>query len=125
MLFAHGEEVRGSKKRSRTTGHLTKDRPGKMQERLAGVKERESPGIIPLTEDEVGWHFKQPLKGSEWAVIRGLHALRHSFISALASKGVDQRIIDEVVGHQSEEQRRRYRHLYPATIKDAVRGVFG
>jgi site-specific recombinase XerD len=34
--------------------------------------------------------------------------LRHSFISALASKGVDQRVIDEVVGHQSEEQRKRY-----------------
>ena len=58
-------------------------------------------------------------------MIHGLHALRHSFISALASSGVDQRIIDEVVGHQSEEQRRRYRHLYPATIKDALRGVFG
>lgn len=124
-LFAHAEEVRSSKKRSRTTGHLSKDRPGAMKARLAGVTERERPGLLALTEDEVHWHFKQTLKGSEWAVIRGLHALRHSFISALASSGVDQRIIDEVVGHQSEEQRRRYRHLYPATIKDAVRGVFG
>jgi integrase len=125
LLFAHAEEVRGSKKRSHTTGHLWKDRPGVMKERQAGVEDRERPGILPLTEDEAHWHFKQTLKGSEWAVIHGLHSLRHSFISALASSGVDQRIIDEVVGHQSEEQRRRYRHLYPATIRDAVRGVFG
>jgi integrase len=125
VLFVHAEEIRGSKKRSRTTGHTWKDRPGTVKARMAGVSERERPGILPLTEDEFHWHFRQTLRGSEWEVIRGAHALRHSFISALASKGVDQRIIDEVVGHQSEEQRRRYRHLYPATIRDAVRGVFG
>jgi hypothetical protein len=38
---------------------------------------------------------------------------------------VDQRVIDEVVGHQSEEQRRRYRHLYPAVVRGAVQRVFG
>src|SRR6185312_5734330 len=67
LLFAHAEEVRGSKKRSRTTGHLWKERPGATKERLAGVRERERPGLLPLTEDEVHWHFKQTLKGSEWA----------------------------------------------------------
>jgi site-specific recombinase XerD len=51
--------------------------------------------------------------------------LRHSFISALASQGVDQRVIDEVVGHQSEEQRKRYRHLYPGVMRKAIEGVFG
>lgn len=125
LLFAHADEVRGSKKRSRTTGHVWKDRPGAVKERLAGIKDRDRPGILPLTEDEAHWHFKQTMKGSEWEVLTGLHVCRHSFISALASSGVDQRIIDEVAGHQSEEQRRRYRHLYPATINDAVRGVFG
>lgn len=63
-LFAHGEVVRCSKKRSRTTGHLGKDRPGDMKERLAGVRERENPGILPLTEEEVHHHVKQTLKGS-------------------------------------------------------------
>src|SRR5205823_2040560 len=53
------------------------------------------------------------------------HVLRHSFISALASEGVDQRVIDEVVGHQSEEQRRRYRHLYPEVMRAAIEHVFG
>ncbi len=124
-LFAQAEEVERSKKRSRTTGHPWKDRPGAVKERLAAVRDRERPGILPLTEDEAGDHLRRTLKGCEWSVIRGYHILRHSFVSALASKGVDQRIIDELVGHQSEEQRRRYRHLYPATIKEAVKSVFG
>ncbi len=49
----------------------------------------------------------------------------HSFISALASVGVDQRVIDEVVGHQSEEQRKRYRHFYPKVVRAAIDRVFG
>lgn len=125
LLFAHAEEVRGSKKRSRTTGHLWKDRPGAMKERLAGVTERERPGILPLTEDEAGDHLKRTLSRSEWSVVRGFHTLRHSFISACASKGIDQRLIDEFVGHSTEEQRRRYRHLYPGVQADALKSVFG
>ncbi|CAN5697750.1 hypothetical protein BH23PLA1_BH23PLA1_33090 [soil metagenome] len=124
-LFAQAEEVQRSKKRSRTTGHLWKERPGATRARLAGVRERERPGILPLTEDECHWHFKQTLKGSEWEVLRGLHSLRHSFVSALASRGIDQRIIDEFVGHQSLEQQRRYRHLYPSVQADALKSVFG
>jgi len=34
-------------------------------------------------------------------------------------------VIDEVVGHQSEEQRKRYRHLYPGVMKEAISRVFG
>ena len=43
----------------------------------------------------------------------------------LGEQGVDQRIIDELVGHQTEAMRRRYRHLYPQTVADAVKQVFG
>jgi hypothetical protein len=32
---------------------------------------------------------------------------------------------EAVVGHQSEEQRKRYRHLYPGVMQEAVRRVFG
>ena len=124
LLFAHAEEVRGSKKRSAMTGYLWKDRPGGNKARLAGVTERERQGILPLTEDEAGDHLKRTLKGSEWETVRGYHAFRHSFISACASRGIDQRLIDEWVGHQSEEQLRRYRHLYPAVVKDAVGSVW-
>jgi integrase len=123
-LFAQAEEVFRSKKRSRTTGHPWKDRPGG-KARLAGIRERERPGILPLTEDEAGDHLKRLLTGSKWKVVRGYHTLRHSFISACASRGIDQRLIDEWVGHQSEEQRRRYRHLYPSVQADALRSVFG
>jgi hypothetical protein len=38
---------------------------------------------------------------------------------------VDQRVIDEVVGHQSEEQRKHYRHLYPGVMREAISRVFG
>jgi len=62
---------------------------------------------------------------TKWSVLKGYHVLRHSFISALANKGIDQRIIDELVGHQTEAMRRRYRHLYPQTVADAVKQVFG
>ncbi|MGO9109746.1 MAG: tyrosine-type recombinase/integrase [Thermoguttaceae bacterium] len=40
-LFAQEEHVERSKKRSLTTGHLWKDRPGAVKERLAAVRERE------------------------------------------------------------------------------------
>jgi integrase len=70
-------------------------------------------------------HFKRTVAVSKWQVLRGHHVLRHSFISALASEGVDQRVIDEVVGHQSEEQRKRYRHLYPGVMREAITRVFG
>jgi integrase len=82
-------------------------------------------GPTAVTKDEAHDHFKRTVADSKWSVLRGYHVLRHSFISALASAGVDQRVIDEVVGHQSEEQRRRYRHLYPGVMKEAIRRVFG
>lgn len=56
--------------------------------------------------------------------VRGYHTLRHSFISTCASKGVDQRYIDQWVGHQTDEQRRRYRHLFPSSQQHAIETVF-
>jgi integrase len=70
-------------------------------------------------------YFQRALRLSKWSVLKGWHVFRHSFISALASKGVDQRIIDDLVGHQTEQQRRRYRHLYPDVKAKAVTDVFG
>lgn len=52
--------------------------------------------------------------------MKGWHVLRHPFIPALANKGVDQRIIDSFVGHQTEQHRQPYRHLYPNTRKKAI-----
>lgn len=126
FLFAQSEEVARSKKRSRTTGHANGDaRPTSLKGRLEGVTERDRPGILPLTLHEVSDHFRRTITGTTWSVMPGLHCLRHSFISACASKGLDQRIIDEWVGHQTDEQRRRYRHLYPSVQREAMRSVFG
>jgi integrase len=79
----------------------------------------------PITPDEAHDHFKRTLTESKWDVIRGWHIFRHSFISLCASRAVDQRLIDEWVGHQTEEQRKRYRHLLPSMQQEAIRSVFG
>jgi integrase len=79
----------------------------------------------PLTRDEAGDHFKRTLAGGKWEKLRGWHVFRHSFASNCAAKGTDQRIIDQWTGHQTEEMRRRYRHLFPHQQQTAIRLVFG
>lgn len=82
-------------------------------------------GCEPFTRKALAHHFGYTLGDSKWKDLKGWHVFRHSFISCLAANGVDQRIIDELVGHCTEEQRRRYRHLLPNTIKESVVSVFG
>ena len=125
-LFCQSKEVFRSKKRSLTTGHQWgKKRATSLKGRLATVKNRaEQTGFEPLTKDELHDHFKRTLAGSKWQVLRGFHLFRHSFISACASRGIDQRLIDDWVGHQTEEQRKRYRHLFPSVQQTAIRSVF-
>jgi integrase len=125
-LFCQSGPVSHSKKRSRTTGHQHgEDRPTTLKGRLATVQFRKDmPGPVPLTVGECHDHFKQTLAGSKWEVVRGLHSLRRSVASCLAA-GVDQRIVDELLGHVSEEMRRRYRHLTPQVKSQAFLAVFG
>jgi len=126
-LFCHAGEVERSKKRSRTTGHQGGEGRAKtLKGRLATVSVREGrPEPGPLTASECHDHFRRCLKGSRWQVVRGLHVLRHSVASCLAAAGVDQRIIDDILGHQSLEMQRRYRHLTPELKSQAVVAVFG
>ncbi len=125
-LFCHAGEVGRSKKRSKTTGHQNeKRRPSSLKDRMATVKKRDQPAASALTRNEVHDHFKRVLAGTKWERMRGLHTLRHSFISACASKGVDQRLVQEWAGHMNEATSKRYRHLYPSTQQEAIRGVFG
>jgi integrase len=126
FLFCQDELVPRSKKRSRTTGHKgQRARATTLGGRMGSVRARQRPGLGALTKDEAHDHFRRTLAGSKWSVLRGYHVLRHSFISCLAAAGVDQRIIDDFVGHQTDEQRRRYRHLYPDVKQRAIAGVFG
>ena len=69
--------------------------------------------------------FRTAVEESPWRVVQGYHVLRHSFASNCALKGVDQRIIDAWMGHQTEAMRRRYRHLFPEQQQEAIRSVFG
>ena len=78
----------------------------------------------PLTKDQASHHFGKALEESDWEVIKGWHCLRHSFISNCASRGIDQRMIDEWVGHTTESMRRRYRHLFPSSQLTAIRQLF-
>jgi integrase len=125
--FCVGEMVARSKKRSKTTGHQSGlERAKSLKGRMATVREREQrPGLEPLTKKEAYDHFKRTLAGSKWEVVRGFHVFRHSFASNCAAKGVRPDVIDRWMGHQTEEMRRRYRHLFPQETQDALRKVFG
>ena len=78
-----------------------------------------------LTPEMARHHFHQTLAGSKWTRLKGFHLFRHSFTSNLADAGVDQRNIDEWMGHQTGEMRRRYRHLFPEQQQAALESVFG
>jgi integrase len=78
-----------------------------------------------ITDDYATKVIVAATRGSKWAVIPGWHCLRHSFISNCAARGVDQRLIDDWVGHTTEAMRRRYRHLVPDVSKAALLSVFG
>ncbi len=81
----------------------------------------------PLTPRQANSRFWQPLRGTKWCLCShknrfklGFHVYRHSFASNLAASGVDQRVIDEWMGHQTESMRRRYRHLFPKDRRSAI-----
>jgi integrase len=78
-----------------------------------------------LTDGQAWKAFRTGVKGSRWHVLRGFHAFRHSFASNLAAAGVDQRVIDELMGHTTVEMQRRYRHLFPDQRRTAILTVFG
>jgi integrase len=82
-------------------------------------------GEKELTDSQAYESFVALVKETKWSVLKGFHILRHAFISALACNGIDQRIIDGFVGHTTEEQRLRYRHLFPQVTQNAISKVFG
>jgi integrase len=78
--------------------------------------------LTPMRASEL---LSRTILGCRWERLRGWHVLRHSFISNLASRSIDQRLIDEFVGHTTESMRQRYRHLFPETKRAAISAVFG
>jgi integrase len=83
--------------------------------------------LAPISKDLANRLFWQPMRNTEWQLKGGqnwfkigFHSYRHSFASNLAAAGVDQRIIDEWMGHQTEAMRKRYRHLFPKNRRSAI-----
>lgn len=77
--------------------------------------------------DKANRLFWRPMRGTEWCIDTkknwfkvGFHTYRHSFASNLAAAGVDQRVIDEFMGHTTEAMRKRYRHLFPSVRRAAI-----
>jgi integrase len=125
FLFCHAGVVARSRKRNLTTGHRgEKTRATTQKGRTVAVRRRENSATAGLTKDEAHDHFRRTMADSKWAVLRGWHVLRHSFVSNCAARGVDQRLIDGWVGHTTEEMRKRYRHLIPNIEQQAIRTVF-
>jgi integrase len=67
-----------------------------------------------------------------WRVFRqaklrqmGWHALRHTFASHLAMRGVPLKVIQELLGHASITVTMRYAHLSPGITRDAVKLLDG
>lgn len=124
-LFCQQAVVTRSKKRSLKTGYQGgSTRPTTATARAKTVKARDGAGITPLTANEAHDHLKRVISDSKWKSMRGWHVCRHSFISACASKGIDQRLVEEWAGHMSKEMSRRYAHLYPSVQQEAMAKVF-
>ncbi len=77
----------------------------------------------PISVADSNGHLHRALGGSRWEMV-GWHTFRHSFASNCAAKGIDERLIDGWMGHQTEAMRRRYRHLLPDHQSKAIRDVF-
>lgn len=74
-----------------------------------------------ISGDKLQEGFRAAVYKTKYANLSGWHTLRHSFISILTMAGKDDRFIDTIVGHRTEEQRMRYSHLAPkATSIDSI-----
>ena len=82
------------------------------------------PAQAQLAKSDATHYFNHALAGSKWEVVRGFQFSGTRSASNLAREGVDQREIDEVLGHQTEDMRRRYRHFFPEQRENAVKKIF-
>lgn len=79
---------------------------------------------VPISAQRAAKTFRMMVDDSPWKVLSGWHMFRHSFASNCAMKGIDQRLIDDWLGHQTEEMRKRYRHLLPGQQMKSLASVF-
>ncbi len=136
--FDQGHIIARSRKQSRRAVETSRriDLHPELRRELLDWRERRPGGQYvvcepnspePLDPDLANRAFWQPMRGTTWCLKSkknwfkvGFHTYRHSFASNLAALGVDQRIIDEWMGHQTEAMRKRYRHLHPKDRRTAI-----
>lgn len=74
---------------------------------------------------KVMWlRFQDITSDSKWSVLKGFHVFRHSVASNMARAGVADRMIDAVLGHLTEEMRKRYQHLHPQDKQNLMGQLF-
>jgi integrase len=110
---------------------------GKALERLRGQAE-EAEGTptgpvitdrrgLPVKPDRYTRVFKRMVRGAKLRNRERLnfHSLRHSCGAWLASQGVSERIIQEVLGHASTQTTQIYSHVAGSAVEGAMERVFG
>lgn len=100
--------------------------PERLLGELAGRENRNKTRYVFTNAqgDQISKHtltdsFKRLIAGTRFAGI-GFHAFRHSLASNLAMRGIKPYVIDEILGHQTQEMRERYRHLFPDQKAEAI-----
>ena len=71
--------------------------------------------------------FKRMVRGAKLKGREDLrfHSLRHSCGAWLASQGVSERIIQEILGHASSQTTQIYSHVAGSAVEDAMERTFG
>lgn len=72
-----------------------------------------------VTRNLSKWPLWRACKGAKVERLQW-HALRHSFASHLAMRGVPMRVIMELLGHSTMTMTLRYAHLAPSSLAEAV-----
>lgn len=112
------------KKQGRVTYRLVPLSPllrSVMAEYLPTVQGESTFGV---TVKKMWLRFQDVTVGTKWEVLKGFHVFRHSVASNLARAGYADRMIDAVLGHQTEEMRRRYQHLHPQDKQNLMGQLF-
>lgn len=73
--------------------------------------------------DKLYRQLDKATKGTKFIGLRP-HQLRHSFRTNMWEKGVNEAIIDEMVGHTTKAMAKRYRHIRNEHIRKAISQVW-
>jgi site-specific recombinase XerD len=80
-------------------------------------------GRIPINRKAVGVCLKAALKESGIDKKVSCHTLRHSYATGLLEAGVNLRVIQALLGHQSLKSTMVYVHLTPAVMKEVHKTI--